>query len=373
MSRPGWSIAAAPRGALTVALVAALATGCSSRRKAAAPPPVPVAALRAIPADAQVVVGLDIERLAGSRLVRRAIDQMLERDPELGATMRSLAEACQIDLATQVKSVHLALGPPDATGQRPSLQVATGQLAEANLTRCLQAGVGAGGGDVTVRESGGHTLYRLSSGRHEVFFAFGHDDTVLLGPETWVVAGLGDGPKVETSALLGPALATVDRKAAMWAVARVDPELGQALVRLSKSAIKAGPTVVSGSLDPIDGLRARATIAMVDAADARALAGYARGELSMGTIAAQALGLGKALAKVEVEARGPAVELRAALTDAEVKDLLSAIDRGLPSRQDAQPAADAGSDAALPPSATTPVPSPVTPPVTSIDAGADAR
>lgn len=342
----------------------ALVGACEKKKPASAPPPIPVAALRAIPADAIVVVGLDVPRLAASRLVGRAVDKMLERDAELGDKLRALAAACQIDLVTQVKSVHLALGPPDATGKRPSLQVATGQLAEANLTRCLQAGVGSGGGDVTVRQTGGHTLYRLVSGRHELFFAFGHDDTVLLGSEPWVVAGLGDGPKVESSPALADALARVDRKAAMWAVATVDPELGAALVRNSKGEITQGPTVVSGSLDPLDGVRADARVTMRSAADAKALASYARGELAMGTIAAQALGLGPALAKATVEQDGTAVRLRIALTDAEVKDVLSAIDRGLPARQDAQPAADAGVDG---PSTAT---SPVNPPATMmIDAG----
>lgn len=354
MSRPGLALAVA------AVVASGLAAGCGAKKKAAPPAPLPIAALRAIPADAVVVVGLDVERLAASRLVNRAVDKMLERDPDLGEKMRALAAACQIDIAKQVKTVHLALGPAVASGPRASMQVATGQLAEATLTRCLQAGVGSGGGDVTVRETGGKTVYRLVSGRHELFFAFGHDDTVLLGNEAWVVAGLGDGPKVESSPVLGPALLAVDRQAAMWAVSTVDAELGSALVRLSKGAIEQGPTVVAGSLDPLDGVRATATLTMRTAADARALAGYAKGELAMGTIAAQALGLGKALAQVGVEQKGTAVQLRVSLTDAEVKDVLSAIDRGLPSRQDAPLPADAGAE-------TTPTPA------TAIDAGADAR
>ncbi len=356
-----------PRIGLVALAVLALGGGCKEHKRAA-PPPAPIAALAAIPVDATAVVGLDVGRLGRSRLIGRAVDQMLDRDPELRDQLGKLAAACSLDLVKQIKTVHLALGPAVTTGVRASLMVATGELSEANLTHCLQAGVGSGGGDVTVRQSGGRTLYRLAAGRHVLFFGFGHADTVVLGPrEDWVLAGLGDGAKVEASPVLGPALLAVERDAAMWAVATVDPELGTALARLSKNAIAAGPTVVSGALDPLDGVRASAAFAMKTAGDARALADYARGELAMGTIAAQALGLGKVLAKVAVRQDGTAVRFRVDLTDAEVKDVLAAIDRGLPPRQDAQPAADAG--ALTPP---TPPP-PVTPSVIPFDAGADAR
>ncbi len=60
---------------------AALAGGCK-KRASEQRPPVPVAALAAIPADASVVVGLDVAQLAQAAVVARAVDQMLVRDPE---------------------------------------------------------------------------------------------------------------------------------------------------------------------------------------------------------------------------------------------------------------------------------------------------
>lgn len=365
--------------AVSLALAGALATGgaagCKGKKAAAPPPPVPIVALAAIPADATAVVGLDIERLARSRLVERAVAQMFDRDPELRGKLTALAAACKLDLPTQVKQVHLALRQGDGPA-RASLLVATGQFTEANLTRCLQAG--AGGGEGTVRDLGGRSLYKLAAGPRALYFGFGHDDTVVLGPDdAWVQAALADGAKVETSALLGPALAKVDRKAAMWAVATVNPELGLALTRLSKGAIAAGPTLVAGTLDPLDGVRASAEFTMTSAADARALADYAKGELAMGTIAAQALGVGPALSKVAVAQEGTAVRFRVALTDAEVKDVLAAIDRGPSAGQDAQPAADADAGApdapAAPTTPTTTTPTTTTAAPPALDAGADAR
>ncbi len=351
---------------LAVGLVAA--AGCKKTPPKAAPAPTPVAALAAIPADATAVVGLDVARLARSRLVGRAVEQMLDRDPALRDQLAGLARACGIDLGTQIQKVHLALGPVGA-GPRPSLLIATGALAEATLTRCLQAGVGSGGGTVSVRQNGPLTIYRLESGRHVLFFGFGKEGTIVLGPqEAWVVAGLGDGAKLEASALLGPALAAVDRAAGMWAVATVDPELGMALARLSKNAISAGPTLVSGSLDPIDGVRATAAFTMTTAGDARALADYAQAELALGTLAAQVLGLGPVLAKVKVAPAGTLVRFAVDLNDAEVKDVLAAIDRRSQARQDAQPAADA----VVPPPPPSPTISPSAPASIPVDAGPDA-
>lgn len=357
---------------LAIAATAAGTAGCKGKKKPApAAPPAPVAALTVIPADATAVVGMDIERLARSRLVARAVAQMFERDPELRGKLTALATACNLDLPTQIRQVHLAIGPVTPGAPRASLLVATGALTEATVTRCLQAGVG--GGEVTVRQLGGRALYQLAAGGRAYHFGFGQDDTIVFGSsEAWVVAGLGDGAKVEASPVLGPALATVDRKASLWAVATIDPELGLALTHLSKGAIAAGPTVVAGTLDPLDGVRASATFTMKTAADARALAAYAGGELAVGGIAAAARGLGPALAKVKVTAEGAAVQVRVDLTDAEVKEVLSAIDRGRSAGQDAQPAADAGAGA--PDAPATPDPTPTTPPSTpALDAGADAR
>jgi hypothetical protein len=356
--------------AAVVAALAGAAGGCKGKKAAPPAPPVPVAALAVIPADAAAVVGMDIERLARSRLVARAVAQMFERDPELRGKLTALATACTLELPAQIRQVHLAIGPVTPGVPRASMLVATGALTEASVARCLQAGVG--GGEVTVRQVGARSLYQLATGGRAYHFGFGQDDTIVFGSsEAWVMAGLGDGAKVLASPALGAALATVDREASLWAVAAIDPELGLALTNLSSGAIASGPTVVAGTLDPLDGVRASATFTMKNAADARALASYASGELALGGIAAAARGLGPVLAKVEVTAVGAAVQVRVDLTDDEVKQVLSAIDRGRSAGQDAQPAADA--DAGAPDAPASPDPNPNPPPPTSLDAGADAR
>ncbi len=326
---------------VVAAVAAAVAGGCKKKQPAERYDRVAVAALAAIPADASVVVGMDVAQLAQAAVVVRAVDQMLVRDPELAARLARLATDCGVDVARQIKTVHLALGPRapgKGSAVPPSLLVATGQLSEPALTRCLQAGTGSGGGELSVRDVGGRPLYKLTEGARVLHLAFGQDDTVVIGAdEGWVLAAVGSGAKVTTSKELGPLLAQVDRSAALWAVAVMDAELGQALSRVTGGKVGASPRALHGALDTRSGLAGTVAFAMATEGDAEALVGFARDEIQLLALAAQTLGLGRVVAKVRVERKGSEAQFRVALTDDEVRQVLSAIDRGQVSGQDAQP------------------------------------
>lgn len=329
---------------LVVAAAVALTLTASCKKRATPPPAEPpaVAALAAIPSDATVVVGLDMRRLADSDLVGRALGRMFASDPGLALRFQRLASACGVDVTRQIDHVHLAMAPGGVGPARRSLLVATGKLDEQALTRCLQAGVGSGGGDVTVKQAGVRSIYKLVEGRHTVYFGFGQADTVVVGPdETWVEAALSDGPKVGAGAL-APLLAAVDQQAGLWFAAQMDPELGQSLVRTTGGAIGAPPAGVFAELDPQAGLNAHAAFMMVSDTDANQLVEFARRELAIGALAAQAYGLGPVVAKVDVAAVGKDVHFRVRLTESELKDVLVAIDSAGPDGQDAPPPADGG-------------------------------
>lgn len=321
----------------------ALCAACKKREAAPPPPAVPaVAALAAIPSDATVVVGLDVRALADSDLVGRALRQMFISDPGLTGRFERLAGDCGVDVARQIEHVHLAMAPGGLGPARRAILVATGRLDEEALARCLQAGVGAGGGDLSVKQAGVRSIYKLVEGRHTVYFGFGQADTVVVGPdETWVEAALADGPKVATGGL-ARLLTAVDQTSDLWFVAQMDPELGASLVRTTGGAIAAPPRGVLAELDPRAGLVAHAAFTMESDTDANQLAEFARRELAVGAMAAQLYGLGPAVAKIAVAAQGPEVHFRVRLTDAELKDVLTAIDRAGGGGQDAPPLADGG-------------------------------
>jgi hypothetical protein len=321
--------------------------GCKKRKGEAGGTSAPVAALAAVPADATVVVGNDVRQLAKADVVVRAVDQMLVRDPDLAARLARLAKDCGVDITQQVKSVFLALGPRPAASKGsgtapPSLLIATGSLAESALTTCLQAGTGSGGGQLSVRDVGGRSLYKLTEGARVLHLAFGQADTVVIGAdEAWVLAAVGGGSKVDANPALGPLIEKVDREAAVWAVATMDADLGAALTRITKGKVAAAPQALYGALHTKSGLAGNIAFVMGSTGDADALVGFATDELEILAMAAQAMGLGRLVAKVKVERKGPEAQFRVALSDEEVRQLLSAIDRGQVSGQDAHPA-DAG-------------------------------
>ncbi|MEZ4402880.1 MAG: hypothetical protein R3B06_22860 [Kofleriaceae bacterium] len=347
MTRPRATSSSVPRALAALVLVVGLVGvgGCKKKRSEPAPPPVPppIAALDAIPADARVVVGLDLAQLADSALVTRTLAQLFGSDPDLAARFARLATECGVDVTRQIKTVHLALGLDQAGPVRRALLVATGQLDEVALSRCLQAAVGAGGGSVTDQPVGGRRLYTLVEGRRTVYFAFGRPDTVVIGPDrAWVEAALASGPKLSGSSPLAPYLAAVDTTRALWFAALMDPELGTAMVRITDGKVAAPPLAVAAELDPAEGLAGHAAFTMTSAPDAAALVTYAKGELAVGSLAAQAWGLGPVVGKIEVAQTGPVVHFRVRLTEAEFKDVLTAVDSGGGRGQDAPPAADPG-------------------------------
>lgn len=321
--------ARAPAVALAVLLGA-----CSGKAASARQPPPDLEGLAAIPDTAQVVIGAQPAGLASSAVVRRAVDQMLARDPALEQRLGRIAARCQVDVAA-LDTVHVAL-----TSQAPQVVlVVTGALAEGPLTACVQGLFAGGGGSVTAGQVEGRTVYEVTEDGRSTYFAFGAKDTVVLsGSRELVVAGLGSGRKVLDAPELRALVDRADTRAPLWAVGRVTPDLGQRLLRLTGGAVKAPPTAFLARLDPAGGLAAELSVVMASEADAEALHRELEPLLGLVAMAAQIRGLGPLAAKLAGSRDGDRVRMGATLSEAEVKDLLAAVDSTQPSPQDATPA-----------------------------------
>jgi hypothetical protein len=320
------------RHAVVCAVV--LAAACTSKASSEKTPPAQLAGLDAVPASARVVIGADPRRLAGSELVARAVGLMLEREPDLGPRVAALASGCGLDW-TKLESVHLAL-----TDDAPlPMLIATGPIAEADLAKCVQSTVGAGGGSLSLEEADGRTVYRVVDGQRTVFFAFGRKDTVVLsGSRDLVIAGLGTGNKVlaapEMKALIGRA----DTRAPLWAAGRVDPTLGQRMLRLTRGKVTTPPAAFLARLDPTAGIALELAAVMASEDDAKALESQLIPTLQLVSLAAQVRGLGPLAAKIEGSRDGDVVRFGVSLTEAEVKEVLSKVDSRPPADEDAGPA-----------------------------------
>jgi hypothetical protein len=320
------------RSALLAA--AALAAACTSKASSEKPPPAQLAGLDAVPASARVVIGADPRRLAGSELVARAVQLMIAREPELGTRVAALADGCGLDW-TKLASLHLAI-----TDDAPQpMLVATGDLAEADLAKCVQSTVGAGGGSLSTEDADGRTLYRVVDNNRTVWFAFGRKDTVVLSASRDnVIAGLGTGKKAldapEMKALIGRA----DTRAPLWAAGRVDQSLGQRMLRLTRGKVTTPPQAFLAKLDPQDGLTVELAAVMATEDDAKAMESQLIPTLQLISLAAQVRGLGPLAAKISGSRQGDVVRFGVSLTDAEVKEVLSKVDSRPPAEEDAGPA-----------------------------------
>jgi hypothetical protein len=324
-----------------------------------------------VPESAQVVVAADVARVASSPLVRRAVETFLLKDAELASRWQRLQDSCKLDI-NALKYVVLAIGPsaaataaagsgaagsgsgsgisivppppPPGLGTGPVIMVVTGKLVETELAGCVRAMVGQGGGTLTAKTANGRTLYQAKEGNRTMFFAFGRPDTVVLGSnEGYVNEALGTGKKVAESAELASWMKLADQKAPIWAAGRVDERVRAGLVKVTNNQLSAGPAAMLLSVDPSNGAKLDIGAVMATAADAKVLESFAKTQLSLAAMAAQAKSLGKVVDKVSIETDSQVVHFRANLAMEDVNQLISALDGEGGTEQSSPPATGSGS------------------------------
>ncbi|HEV7557759.1 MAG TPA: hypothetical protein VGO00_19975 [Kofleriaceae bacterium] len=314
--------------------------GCGKKKPSAEELPPEVTGLATVPANAEVVVAVDVDHVVDSQVVERAVDQLLMRDPDLAGRWQKLHDSCKIDLTKQVKRVMVALGPsdPKSPGTGPMLMVAIGNLAETELEKCVQAMVGQGGGSLTAKAAGDRTLYQAKDGNRTLFFAFGRPDTVVLGSsEAYVLEALGPGKKVLDNPELASWIKQVDQRSPIWAAGRVAERVRQGLVKATNSALTAGPVAFVATFDPTDGATLDLGVIMADAKDANTLETFAKDQLGLFAMAAQAKNLGGVVEKVSIEASDQVVRFKAKLAISDINRLFCLLDGNAKCSQDATP------------------------------------
>lgn len=329
--------------ACCLAVTLVVVAGCGSKRAGKSPE---VTGLAAVPASAQVVIVTDVARVSSSPLVERAIDQLLMRDADLADRWQKLKDICKIDLAT-ISHVALAIGPKtgDAPGTGPVLMVVTGKLVEADLATCVRAMVGQGGGSLVANEASGRTLYQVVDGKRTMYFAFGRPDTVVLGSnEAYVREALSTKTKVSDDPDMKRWLARADQKSPVWAAGRVDERVKTGLVRVTNGQLKEGPQAMLVAVDPTNGAKIEVSAVMASKADAKTLESYAKTQLGLAAMAAQAKSLGRIVDKVQISTENETVRFKADLGMEEVNLLISALDGSAPAEQiPTPPASGSGS------------------------------
>ena len=291
--------------------------------------------LAAVPASAEVVIGADVPRVSDSPLVERAVDQLLGRDSDLAAKWDKLREVCKID-RKQFKSILLAIGPKQSAqpGSGPVLMVATGQITEPALSACVRAMVGQGGGQLTAKGR----VYEAREGNRTMYFAFGRPDTVVLSSnEDFVNEALGTGKKVLDNPDMKKWIDLADTRQPMWAAGKVDDRVRAGLVKVTNGQVSAGPAAIVMDGDLGQGIKLSAKLVMANVPDAKALESFAKANLGMMSMAAQAKSLGKVIDKIVISSKDDMVRVDVNLDLDDVNQLLSALDGGGSAAQDSPP------------------------------------
>ncbi len=329
--------------ALALLVVAAVAIGGCGRKKAAGSngPPPEITGIAAVPANAEVVIAVDVPRVIDSPLVRRAVERLLLGTPDLAARWQQLHDSCKIDFAKQVKRIVVAIGPHTGPkpGTGPVLIVATGQFVEANLVACVRAMLGKGDSSVTGRPVGSGTLYHATDGNRSMWFGFGRSDTVVLGAdEQYTTDALLPGKKLLDNPEMKTWLSLADQNAPAWAVGRADERVRVGLVKATAGALSAGPAALVLTADATSGFTLELTAIMANDADAKTLESFAKSQLALMGAAAQAKRLGKLVDKIAISAEHDRVHLKVELDLDDINQLISVLDGGVSSAQDSPPA-----------------------------------
>ena len=86
--------------AAAVVLVLVAVAACGKKASEPSGPPPEITGLAAVPATAQVVIGVDVGKLLDSQLVERAVDQVLLHNPALSERWQHVHDDCPIVLVT---------------------------------------------------------------------------------------------------------------------------------------------------------------------------------------------------------------------------------------------------------------------------------
>jgi hypothetical protein len=321
-----------------VCTVVALAAGCGKKHGGGGPAP-EITGLAAVPASAETVVVIDVQRVIDAPLVERAVDMLVARDPTLADSWQRVHDKCKLDVK-RVKHVTLAIGPHTGAqpGTGPVVMVATGELAENDLAACIRVMVGQGSGSLTAKPLGTHTLYEVKDGNRVMYFAFGKADTVVLGAsEAYVTEALGTGKKIMDNPEMAAWIAMADQKAPIWAAGRLDDRVKQHMMKVANGQISSGGVAYMASFDPTDGAKLELDGILANPADAKALESFAKANLGGMAMASQGKSLGTIVDKISIAADGAVLRLKVTLDKAEINQLISALDGGGGSAQDASP------------------------------------
>ncbi|MBI4508842.1 MAG: hypothetical protein HY698_04350 [Deltaproteobacteria bacterium] len=310
-----------------IAIVAIVALGCGEKRKEhAAVPVASVAGLSAVPADVQVLVGIQVPRIKGlfAGALRNAWSQAVFPDIErIAQNMRTLGHC--VDFGRDVDETLVAIGQP---AQGEVLVVLRGKLDEARSMDCLRALASQRGSRLETRDLAGATAHHVSRGEDGgigsgTWFTVGGPGTLLVSLSESYLSRARDpkARKASNRSEIMEIVSRVDRQKGAWCVGFLPQEVGKALSSITQGAIKHAASTFWGSLDISDGLALDISLDMADDADATALVDFARRQLPSISLMAHGAGMSGLFANHDIGFAGDTVHFSLRLSALELAKL----------------------------------------------------
>lgn len=227
-----------------------------------------------LPANTEVVVGLDVATLAKSSLFQLAFPMILAQQPDIKSGLELVKTTCKIDPLTAINGM---VAGTDKEQKQGAIFIAVTGLDEAKIVTCLEAiakAKGAKDAKVAVTKDGGIT--ELTMGTDKLYLSWIGKDVIVMpltpGDKAQLVTWTG-GKKALAKAPVGPSVAKVDTRSAIWAVSSVERDLEG----MKMKGGYGGLAMAKGKLT-ID-----LHIAMPNAVDATTVADKATAELAVKT------------------------------------------------------------------------------------------
>ena len=313
-----------------VALALGLAAGCRDGCARKTDPAATVQGrLALLPEPVRVVVSLDAAKLRASPAAAK-LAALGKQDPEGDRALQELTSRTGFDPLTQLDSV--LVGFPDDARQRGELALVlrAEHLSEARLVGYVRDQLQKKGDDLVSAPHGRLTLWSARSNPDVAGFFVG-DKTFVLGAGGWAprLADLAETAHPGDSAATNIDLVRLAERAAghaLWAAAIVPAETRRTLLH-GEPALRGAASLMNlvVGIDLGRGLDALVVGDVATTADAQALVTKMQETLRDAKRNAQILmlGLGPYLDGVTARASDQRFELRAALTEPQLDDLLA--------------------------------------------------
>lgn len=319
--------------ALLIVSIAAVSTGCGKKSNDKAGPP-SVEGVEALPEGVSRVLGGDVRKLMASRLVRRGVTGMLDRDKVLAERIDSLIETCELEPGVNVRGFLIGLGDKPTE----SVMAVRGKFVENALAACVQKAMIDSGGKLVTKTVAGRSTYVAHPGAGDtasspVYFAVGSPNSlVVASSEAWLAKALGQGKRMTDDPEMAGLFRGAPIDAPLWAVGRVPDDVARSLVKAAGNQIKAPRSMVA-RIELTNSLAAELRVEFPGVDDANKLKSLAKVQLPAIIAVSQRYGLGNLLKKLKVEADKNVVVLQLSATEEELSELLVAVDSTDPSLQ----------------------------------------